>query len=170
MAPPKKPAGTQQGHRETPTLTLVPETSGRAVPNPPDGLLPQSVERWESFWRSDVSQAVDVDADLHALQRWIRYVDQYERTVQLFAAEPMVEGSQGQPRLSPLAQIVKDCEAAIQKFEAQFGMTLKSRIDLGVSMGQAQLTAAQVNKMIQAPNGPEPVADLEEFASEYEEA
>jgi len=107
----------------------------------------RSEARWEAFWRSEVSRAVDLASDGYRLERWIRDVDEYERTLRLFRAERIVVGSTGQPRLNPLAGRLKDLEASIRETEREFGMTPLARLRLGIASGQAALTAAEVNRL-----------------------
>lgn len=64
-----------------------------------------------------------------------------------FRRKRLVEGSTGQPVLNPLATWVASREAAMHKAEAQLGIGTKARVDLGISVGQAKLTAAQLNRM-----------------------
>ncbi len=117
------------------------------VPDPPSGLLVASSAAWEAFWRSEVAGAVDLDSDLGRLRRWIRDVDEYERALREFRRKRLVAGSTGQLRLNPLAGRMKDLEASISAAENQFGMTPLSRLRLGVAVGQAALTAAEVNRL-----------------------
>jgi P27 family predicted phage terminase small subunit len=142
--PPRKP-GRAQGKRERPAVTLV----GRPplVPDPPSGLLAASTALRGAFWRSEVAGAVDLDSDLGRLGRWIRDVDEYERALRELRRERMVEGSMGQPRLNPLAGRLKDLEGSIRETEREFGMTPLSRLRLGIAVGQAALTAAEVNRL-----------------------
>jgi P27 family predicted phage terminase small subunit len=142
--PPRKP-GRAQGKRERPVLALV-HDRGR-LPEPPEGLLKRSQALWEAFWGSEVARAVDLDSDLYRLERWIRDVDEYERTLDEYRQERLVQGSMGQPRLNPLAARLKDLEAVIRETERDFGMTPMARLRLGIAVGQAALTAAEVNRL-----------------------
>jgi P27 family predicted phage terminase small subunit len=117
------------------------------VPDPPSGLLAVSKSLGEAFWRSEVAGAVDLHSDLGRLGRWIRDVDEYERSLSEFRRGRLVEGSMGQPRLNPLAARLKDLEASIRETEREFGMTPLSRLRLGIAVGQAALTAAEVNRL-----------------------
>jgi P27 family predicted phage terminase small subunit len=135
-----------QGHRKQNVVALVPN-SGMERPPAPKGLLKKSKERWDGFWDSDVSQAVQ-SSDLYALTRWIQATDERDRFHRAVKKEPTVTGSQGQPVLNPLAKRLADLELQIARFEVQFGMTPKARADLGVSAGDAAMTAERLNRMV----------------------
>ena len=143
--PPRKPGGSAQGHRDRPVLALVGGIA--SVPDPPAGLLKRTVGRWTALWGSEVAKAVELDSDGYRLERWIRDVDEYERSLSAFRKERLVVGSQGQPRLNPLAARLKDLEATIRETERDFGMTPMARLRLGIAVGQAALTAAEVNRL-----------------------
>lgn len=150
---PRKSATARQGHRNRTELSLI-EGTLEAPPRPPAGLLARSRTIWEDFWASDVARAVDRKSDLHALVRWIKAVDEYERTLPTLRKFRLVKGSTGQPVLSPLASYVSTLEATIRAAERSFGMDPKSRMDLGLVFGQMQLTAARLNQMIDAEDLP----------------
>ena len=143
--PPRKPSGRGQGHRDRPALALVERVE--VVPAPPAGLLKRTRALWEDFWRSEVAKAVELDSDGYRLARWIRDVDEYERSLAVFRKQRLVAGSTGQPRLHPLAGRLKELEATIRETEKDFGMTPMSRLRLGIAVGQAALTAAEVNRL-----------------------
>jgi len=144
---PMKSALTRQGHRSRPSLALI-AGQGIEPPPAPAGLLQVSQKLWTEFWQSDVARAVDRRSDMHALTRWIKAVDEYERTLPALRKVRLVKGSTGQPVLSPLASYVSGLEATISRLERAFGMDPQSRLHLGLTFGQVQLTAARLNQMI----------------------
>ena len=133
------------GHRKRTTITVIPRAPDAKLPPPPADLTPESVALWTAFWTSDVAQAVDPASDLGRLERWIRAVDEWHRVGPVFRKSRIVKGSTGQVVLSPLAIYLANLEAIIAAAESQFGMTPVSRARLGLTVGQAKLTAANLN-------------------------
>jgi P27 family predicted phage terminase small subunit len=98
----------------------------------------------ESFWRSTVSQAVDYVSDRPRVERWIRWLDEWERTYRkLRKADLVTTGSMGQQRLNPLARYLALCEDAVQKAEHDLGLSPMARLKLGITLGQARMTMAE---------------------------
>ena len=144
MANHRKPASQRINHTTRDLGPLAPPPVAVTVPEPPGGLLKCSRERWESFWRSTVSQAVDYVSDRPRLERWIRWLDEWERTYRkLRKAELVTTGSMGQQRLNPLARYLALCEDAIQKAEHDLGLSPMARLKLGITLGQARTTLAE---------------------------
>jgi P27 family predicted phage terminase small subunit len=172
-----KPPGQSQGHRKGPALEVVraqppEEPAAFLCPAPPPGLLKSSREHWEAFWRSPIAQAVEADADGYALQRWIEAVDERDRVRRVLKRSRLVEGSQGQPVLNPLATYLANLVREIALAETAFGMTPMSRLRLGIAIGQARMTAAELNRRIAkgaASDRDRDQVDVE-LDAEYEEA
>ncbi len=138
------------------------------IPAPPPDLLKASVERWEAYWRSSVSSAVDMNADRGLLERWIRSVDEWYRAYRDFRKARTTEGSTGQLVLSPLAKLIKQLETEIGKCEQQLGLTPMSRLKLGLTAGQARLTAEMLNRSLSEDDDGD--ADRDTIDGEWEEA
>jgi P27 family predicted phage terminase small subunit len=145
-----KPADTRQRPAPHPPLELVPTVDQLPVPRPPIGLLKTSVQRWETYWRSTVGVVARESGgvDLPALERWIRNVDEWDRAMRVLRRSRLVQGSAKQMRLNPLATYVAQREAAIRDAELAYGMTPIARLKLGIAVGQARLTAAQLNEAL----------------------
>ena len=146
----RKPAGTskQQGSGGAKVLQLVPDNDAPAPPAPA-GLSTKAVARWDAFWKSKLAGYVDVGSDLHRLERWIADVDEFDTLRAAYEQERIVKGSQGQPRLNPIATRLKDLERQIRDAEDQFGMTPAARPKLGISFGgNGPTTAEDLNRMI----------------------
>jgi P27 family predicted phage terminase small subunit len=154
--PLRKPEGVRQGHRQA-LLAVIPMSDAVVVPAPPTGIGAYAKARWEAFFRSDVARSVDPFADLEALHRWALDVDEERRIRRVVAKAPVVDGSQGQPRPNPLTQRLVQLATSIAEVEAHFGMNPASRARLGLTLGQASLTAAQLNLMV--TNQPKDVPD-----------
>lgn len=152
--PMQKPAHRRAGHRKHAITVLTGNTA--EAPPAPRGLLKSSRDRWDAFWRSDVSQTVDRESDMNKLERWIGAVDEYARALKVFKTARLVKGSTGQPTLNPLAGYMGTLDAQISKAEQEFGMTPLSRLRLGIALGEAHKSLAQFNEeMNDAMNEPD---------------
>ena len=159
------PKASAVGHRRHATITVLadrPPTSP-PMPPPPAGLQEPSVDLWTAFWASAVSVAVDARSDMGRLERWIRAVDEWHLVGPVFREQRVTGGSQGQPRLNPLAVYLASLEAIIATAETQFGMTPASRARLGLTVGQAKLTAATLNAMLNKGGKAPAEAEYAEF-------
>ena len=96
----------------------------------------------------------DQQADMHRLVRWIRAVDEYDRVLPVFQKERIVPGSHGQPVLNPLGDYLAKLEVTITKSETEMCLTPMARLRLGITYGQAQLTADAMNRALDAHSGP----------------
>lgn len=144
----KQPEDRQTTDRSR-NATVVPiRDDGMVVPEPPDGLLPETARIWTNFWESEMSAPVKLGVDEFRLNRWVRYVDAWHRAMEVFEQEPMVEGSQGQPRVNPIWKTIVELEKEIRATELEFGLTPLARSKLGISFGQAQITAQSLNDMM----------------------
>jgi P27 family predicted phage terminase small subunit len=159
-----KPGDQRQGHRKQPRTAQNPpqiavlspssEAPERVVPRAPTGLLDASRKRWKSFWQSAVSKAVDLDADLYRVERWIGCVDEYERVNAAFKKTRLVKGSTGQPALNPLASYLQQLLNEINKAEAELGLTPLARMRLGIAYGEAKLTALELARAVDELDAP----------------
>jgi hypothetical protein len=155
---PLKPPELRQGHRIRPALAVVSRHQAApqpapAVPDPPPGLLKATRVRWAAFWTSPQAAAA-LPSDLGGLERWIISLDEWTRAMRAFRKERIVEGSTKQPALNPLAAYIASREAAIRDAEEKYGMTPMARLRLGIAVGQAKLTAAELNRALAADDGP----------------
>lgn len=157
MAPPKKPAGVTQarGGTRRPAITLVPTSDSHrvpALPEPAGGLLKASKAAWATFWASLSAKATE-EVDVIVAERWILAYDEHHRALNAFRRKRLVEGSTGQPVLNPLATWVVSREAAMHKAEQQLGIGTKNRADLAIGVGNARMTAAELNRMTEESSG-----------------
>jgi hypothetical protein len=113
--------------------------------------LPQTIEKWEAYWRSPVAEIAlrSGGLDLAGLHRWIINVEEWHRAMRAFRSKRIVPGSTGQPTLNPLAGYLASREAAITAAEQQYGMTPMARLKLGIAVGEAKLTAAALNRALE---------------------
>lgn len=172
----RKPIEQRQGHREHRGFTVVAapeiETIVPALPKELRRPLASTVERWNEYWQSPVAQIAmqSGGVDLGGLYRWITSVDEWTRAMRTFRMKRIVEGSMGQPTLNPLATYIASREAAIKAAEDAYGLTPMSRLKLGIAVGQAKLTAEELNRALElAPKVAAETDDADELA-EWEEA
>jgi P27 family predicted phage terminase small subunit len=159
MPAPRKTAGRRQDNRPQRggPLVIVPIDGAVQVPEPPavhGGLLKASLETWERFWRSLPAQAAE-DVDVTVAERWIVAHDEWKRAINAVRRQRLVDGSTGQPVLNPLAAWATSREGEMQRCEVQLGVGTKNRLTLGITAGQARLTAAQLNRMAEEGDGDE---------------
>ena len=165
-----RPDRERQGHRASKAIEVAPATDTVSVPNPPAGLLPSTLDAWHAYWRSSPAQ-VATEADHQAILRLFVLADEFRRCTQAVRStnERVVEGSVGQVKMNPLSDYALKLEAAIGRLETELGLTPMARARLGLTIGQARLTAADVNRMaLEArnpldPNDPDDAALLAEF-------
>lgn len=121
-----------------------------ARPSKPAKLLKSTEQAWELFWASDVA-AVVTPSTWPAVQRYFTYLDELQRAVKVLRdGHRLVEGSRGQVRLNPLADYMNRLEEKVGRLETELGLTPMARARLGIAVGQARLTAAEVNAMAEA--------------------
>lgn len=163
-APGARQVDRPQRRAELGVVRVLPSSGGGDVPAPPEGLLRSSRDRWAEFWAGPVSK-VGEPIDRVLVERWILAHDEWLRAVAAVREARVVKGSTGQPVLNPLAAWVRSREDMMRTCEVQLGIGLKSRADLGITMGQARMTAAELNRMTEEDVGDEDrgeVIDVEE--------
>jgi len=180
MPTPRKPlalkAGHSKGRKEAPRLGIVPKRDEtKPAPKAPGGLGAPARSVWRAYWRSQVSAAADRDADMHRIDRWIKAVDEYDKVLEVFRKTRLVKGSTGQPVLNPLSAYLSALEGQISRAEHELGLTPMARLRLGITYGEAQLTALELNRQLDQLGQGEPaeVAELpagEAWEAEWETA
>lgn len=168
MAPVPKRKEDRHRAPKRPELGVVKvPPSDVVIPAAPAGLLKDSRTRWEAYWRSAVSSAVDLNADLGLVERWIRSVDEWHRAYRDFRKSRVTTGSTGQLVLSPLAKLISQLEGEISRCEQQLGLTPVARLKLGLTANQERLTAAALNRSLSQDDS-DPHRDA--IDAEWEEA
>ena len=135
-------------------LELVPSTVDRPVPPAPKipggGKLRAEVrDWWADFWRSPLAELVDRTADVHALRRLALLYDERIRAESAYRKAPTSTGSTGQLTLSPFAREIASLDGRILSLEDRFGLSPKSRLDLGAQLGAAAHGLEQLNRAIE---------------------
>ncbi len=143
----KPPSGKRTEKDRSNPATVVQLREEPATAPPPPDLHPAVVEAWNAYMASDVAKVLD-EVDLPLLRRWGHAYDQWLTTSAAVKEHgPYVQGSMGQPVLSPEVKYLKGLESDIQKYETELGMTPMARARLGLTVAEGQLTAAQLNDM-----------------------
>jgi hypothetical protein len=115
------------------------------APSTPDGLKRDaSVALWSSYWSDAISGLVQT-AEIALVERWVRNVDRYSVLMAVADAEPMVEGSMGQPKENPAYGLALKLEASIRADEAQLGYGPKNRAALGIAVVAQKASLADLN-------------------------
>ena len=115
-------------------------------PDPPSRLLKQTREAWIAYWSSPMVKFVSPQTDAPALVRLFTLYDERARAyIALRKGERVVTGSKGQPVLSPLYSAIATMDPEIRQIEDRFGLSPRSRLQLGVVLGDAARSLAEIN-------------------------
>lgn len=128
-------------------------------PDPPDGLLEVTKERWAAFWVSPVAVLVDRTSDLPALGRLFELYDDADRYRLSIRENAMVEGSKGQMVRNPFVRDLKDTQSAILALEDRFGLSPRARLGLNLSLVGAAKTLSDLNEDFGVDSGDDPRFD-----------
>lgn len=147
----RKPAGTRQDNSAGRQLAPVVAISGprpAAVLDHPatPGWLKATKEAWVIYWESDLSRIL-APPHLPALYRLFDMRDAQARALRLYKRRPLVDGSMGQPVVNPAMKTAQALEGDIRALEDRLGLTPKAQANLGIAVGNAALTAAELNRM-----------------------
>ena len=146
----RKPVGTRQDERPSRQPASVTDITTRrllARNHPPKpGWLKEVREQWDVYWTTQVS-ALLAPHHVPALYRLFELRDAQGRALRIYKREPMVQGSQKQPVVNPAMATVQSLEKDIRALEDRLGLTPKAQASLGIKVGQAGLTAAELNRM-----------------------
>lgn len=166
--PPRKP-GSRRQRWAGPKVLSLPSAAGASPPNgvqnvdspaPPAGLLKKTRAAWVDFWASDVAQAIEAASDMPMLERLFRLRDDRERAHRAYRADPLIQGSQGQSVLNPMAQVVKTCDAEIRALEDRLGLSPQARLRLGIVLDNVrQRVKRHVTDGLKPADAAEPDAD-----------
>jgi P27 family predicted phage terminase small subunit len=146
---PPKPSERRQ-RRNAPSAAIVAlPVQPMVLPDAPGGVLSVTRQRWQAFWRSPLAGAVAVDSDLPALERLFSLYDERERAYRAYRRERLVTGSQGQTVLHPLGRMMGVMDSEIRQLEDRFGLNPLARARLGITIGEAARTLADMNRMLE---------------------
>ena len=135
----------QREHRIRPKLVDIDAYKKRNIPKLSGRYLKITKNWWEDFWNSDLATAIDEKSDQSAIYRLATLIDERERIYKQAKKDRLVVGSQGQVVLNPLYSAMLKLDAEIRQLEDRMGMNAKARVSLGISIGQAKKTLADLN-------------------------
>lgn len=145
-------------------LSVVTRDDTFKPPSVPAGISTPGKKAWEAFWRSDVSAAVDIDADSTELNHWVRCVDERERLWVIVKKAPLVKGSHGQLMANPLSRRIRDLTQDIDRISDRFGMNPMARFRLQFTVSEAGKSANELLRMLTESSVDVPdVIDLEDL-------
>ena len=132
----------------------------RIAPRPPAGIGAYARKVWREYWGTWVADAVNYEAHGERLRHWIKCVDEREKLTAIVQAEPLVEGSQGQPVRNPLRYDIKDLNREIEKAEEAFGMTPLATWRMQLTSTEAQRSAHDLRRELMKPVREEQLAEV----------
>ena len=135
----------QREHRIRPKVVDIGAYKKREIPKLKGRYLKITKLWWEDFWNSDLASAIDTKSDQSAVYRLATLIDERERIYKQAKKDRLVVGSQGQVVLNPLYSAMLKLDAEIRQLEDRMGMNAKARVSLGISIGQAKKTLADLN-------------------------
>ena len=118
------------------------------IPEPPEGLLKVTQESWVSYWHSSVAKVTDPQTDLLALRRLFSLYDDRERCFRAYKKQRLVPGSRKQEVMNPLAGQIAKVDALILQLEDRFGLTPRSRLQLGIDLAQVVKSIEDRNRSL----------------------
>jgi hypothetical protein len=127
-------------------VVLVSQPAAPVAPPPPGEVGAYARAVWEAYFRSPVSATVTMEAHGERLVYWIKCVDQRVRLWELWAKQPLIKGSQGQPMTNPLWRTLRELTETIERAEHEFGMTPLAQLRLGVTFLHEQNLANSLKK------------------------
>ena len=145
MTATKSPAKRQRRNGKPALAVLTaPKDDVMIVPTPPAGLSPMLIDAWHTYWLSDLARTVTLPTDMPALRRLFLYYEDIETSHAKYLDSPIWSGSTGQDKISPFARHVAELEGGIRALEDRFGLSPKARLELGVTLGDAARSLADL--------------------------
>lgn len=155
----RKPADRRQS-RETKDVGLLPAAVAvTKVPSSDLSWREPTVERWLAFWSSPLASQVE-PSDVPALRRLFWLYDELDRMREaLEETGRVVAGSQGQPRPNPLYKQISELQSEARQLEDRFGLSPRSRLQLGIALGAAHASLDSLNERLAAKMSDDDVWD-----------
>ena len=151
---PKPPARRQGRHRND--MGAVDSQGTFHPPDAPAGLLLALRGEWERLWASPLASTFTT-SDVPALVRLFTLRDEAIRHQRAARRTPTVKGSQGQDVLNPVLRQRDALLAEIRQLEDRFGLSPRSRLQLGITLSEAHRSLDDLNRSyVEREVGPDP--------------
>jgi P27 family predicted phage terminase small subunit len=106
------------------------------------------------------------DIDMEVVSRLFEHYRQYDRAVAALGTAMFVTVSPNQVKANPALDAVLKLDTAILRLENELGKTPMARARLGIAVGEAVMTAAELNRIAKESDARDDDEDtklLEEF-------
>lgn len=120
--------------------------------DPPTGLSGAAVEAWEGFWADRPALLLTPSARV-VLLRWIDALNRYLVATAAADAEPLVSGSTGQLRPSPLYAVAAQALRTAETAERQLGIGGLNAAALGLAAIAERRSLQELNVQYTPPAG-----------------
>lgn len=118
------------------------------IPTPREGMLRETVDNWNTYWRSDLALTVR-RAQIPMVRRLFDRYDERERSFRLIRSEGrLTKGSQGQLVAHPLLKYIDACDAEIRQLEDRLGLSPKGFASLGSAVAGAANSLDELNRKL----------------------
>lgn len=112
-------------------------------------------DEWERLWSSPLASSF-AESDVPALERLFVLRDEALRHQKAGRKRPTVTGSQGQEVLNPVLRQRDALLAEIRQLEDRFGLSPRSRLQLGITLLDQQRSLADLNRRYLDDGGDRP--------------
>ena len=140
---PKPRAMRANTERQDIGLVRIGGRVAEAPPAPDPKLLAITRTAWEEFWASPLARLVSTSTDLMALRRLFMFYDEQERSLRAYRRQRLTRGSTGQLVVNPILKAIAPGD--LLALEDRFGMSPRSRLQLGVILGDAARSLSDIN-------------------------
>lgn len=154
---PKPQALRANTERKDVGLVSIGARVAEAPPPPDPKLLAITRQAWEEFWASPLARLVSTTTDLMALRRLFMFYDEQERSMRAYRRQRLTRGSTGQLVVNPILKAIAPGD--LLALEDRFGMSPRSRLQLGVILGDAARSLADINAELDSDGSDEPDDD-----------
>ena len=107
--------------------------------DPPDGLRADALVIWDQTM--ELARAHLMPTDIFAARRWIHWVNEWLKSVEVLGDRPLVMGSAGIV-VNPIVRYIRECETKIEHAETVMGLTPLARMRLGITYAMEQSALA----------------------------
>lgn len=146
---PKPADRRQRRNKRNEVGPLVALTRSVDVSPPSSAWQKRTVEEWKEYWSDDISTLVK-PGEMSAVKRLFDYRDEHARALRAYRKERLTQGSKGQQRLSPAFDALQKLEKMMLPLEDRFALSSMARLRLGVELGSAQKSLAEMNAVLEA--------------------